>query len=152
MSPRGVVPKNPLPPVKSQVSTQPLTKSFPCHTCRKSPAKSNHCHTSKMPLPQALCLPHIRAPRGLRVLWLTSHRPVRPARNSLRINTCRTVSRQTTLSTFKINTYEKLGGRVPRHFNISNFSAAPNPSSFQSLLTDQNRLCYTEPVLGKIAS
>ncbi len=35
---------------------------------------------------------------------------------------------------------------------LSNFSAAPNSSAFQSLLTNKNRLCYTEPVLGKLAS
>ncbi len=35
---------------------------------------------------------------------------------------------------------------------LSNFSAAPNSSPFQSLLTNKNRLCYTEPVLGKLAS
>jgi len=34
---------------------------------------------------------------------------------------------------------------------LSNFSAAPNSSPFQSLLTNKNRLCYTEPVLGKHA-
>jgi hypothetical protein len=35
---------------------------------------------------------------------------------------------------------------------LSNSSAAPNSSPFQSLLTNKNRLCYTEPVLGKHAS
>ena len=35
---------------------------------------------------------------------------------------------------------------------LSNFSAAPNSSAFQSLLTNKNWLCYTEPVLGKLAS
>src|SRR2546428_13938786 len=35
---------------------------------------------------------------------------------------------------------------------LSNFSAAPNSSPFQSPLTNKNRLCYTEPVLGKHAS
>ena len=35
---------------------------------------------------------------------------------------------------------------------LSNFSAAPNSSPFQSLLTNKNRLCYTDPVLGKLAS
>ncbi len=34
---------------------------------------------------------------------------------------------------------------------LSNFLAAPNSSPFQSLLTNKNRLCYTEPVLGKHA-
>src|SRR5712691_8977693 len=43
--------------------------------------------------------------------------------------------------------------RVTNHKSrLSNFSAAPNSSPFQSLLTDKNRLCYTEPVLGKLAS
>jgi len=36
--------------------------SFPCHTSEKSPANSNHCHSSKNTLPQVLCLPHIQAP------------------------------------------------------------------------------------------
>ncbi len=35
---------------------------------------------------------------------------------------------------------------------FSDFPAAPNSSPFQSLLTDKNRLCYTEPVIGKLAS
>jgi len=38
---------------------------FICHTSGKSARKSNHCHTSKKLLPQPLCLPHIRAPRGI---------------------------------------------------------------------------------------
>ena len=37
-------------------------KSFVCHRSEKSPAKSNHCHTSENSLPQPLCLPHIRTP------------------------------------------------------------------------------------------
>ncbi len=36
--------------------------------------------------------------------------------------------------------------------HFSDFPAAPNSSLFQSLLTNKNRLCYTEPVIGKLAS
>src|SRR5260370_7224002 len=46
----------------SQLSTFPSHNSFPCHTSEKSARKSNHCHTSKISLLQALCLPHIRPP------------------------------------------------------------------------------------------
>lgn len=35
---------------------------------------------------------------------------------------------------------------------FSNFSAPPNSSSFQSRLTNENRLCYTELVSGKLVS
>ena len=38
---------------------------FISHTSGKSARKSNHCHTSKKLLPQLLCLPHIRTPRGI---------------------------------------------------------------------------------------
>src|SRR5229473_4380279 len=34
--------------------------SFICHTCEKTPANSNHCHRSKITLPQVLCLPHVQ--------------------------------------------------------------------------------------------
>lgn len=37
-------------------------KSFICHTSARFVAKSNHCHTSKNPLPQLFCLPHLRPP------------------------------------------------------------------------------------------
>ena len=39
-----------------------VAKSFSCHRSAKSPAKSNHCHTSKNLLPQVLYLPHLRTP------------------------------------------------------------------------------------------
>src|SRR5260370_42463680 len=38
--------------------------SFPCRTSEELPANSNHCHTSKNPFPQVLCLPHIQDPPG----------------------------------------------------------------------------------------
>lgn len=37
-------------------------KSFICHTSAKCASKSNHCHTSRNPLPQLFCLPHLRPP------------------------------------------------------------------------------------------
>ena len=52
----------PLPNFRFPFSIFP--KSFACHTSAKSSAKSNHCHTSKNPLPQLLYLPHIQAPPG----------------------------------------------------------------------------------------
>ncbi len=42
-------------------------------------------------------------------------------RNPFRINTCRTVSKQTTLSTFKINTYAKTGVGVARSPRLASF-------------------------------
>src|SRR5258708_1786261 len=47
-------------------------KPFSCHTYRKSPHKSNHCHTSEIALPQVLSLPHIRDPRGVLLLFRRS--------------------------------------------------------------------------------
>ena len=40
----------------------PVTNSFICHRSEETPCKSFPCHTSKKPLPQVLCLPHIQAP------------------------------------------------------------------------------------------
>ena len=40
----------------------PVTNSFICHRSEETPCKSFPCHTSKNPLPQVLCLPHIQAP------------------------------------------------------------------------------------------
>ncbi len=39
--------------------------SLPCHTYAKRARKSNHCHTSKIALPQVLSLPHIRKTGGV---------------------------------------------------------------------------------------
>src|SRR5712664_1007300 len=39
-------------------------KFFPCHRSAKRVSNSFACHTSKITLLQALCLPHIRNPRG----------------------------------------------------------------------------------------
>lgn len=44
-----------------------IAKCFVCHTSAKSPAKSNHCHTSKSAISQVLCLPHIQDPPGASV-------------------------------------------------------------------------------------
>ena len=49
----------------------PVTNSFICHRSEETPCKSFPCHTSKNPLPQVLCLPHIQDPPG----------PLRPPRN-----------------------------------------------------------------------
>ena len=46
-------------------STQLSPKSFICHTSAKCAHNSFSCHTSKFTLPQTLCLPHIRDPRGV---------------------------------------------------------------------------------------
>src|SRR6266404_3515715 len=50
------------------------------------------------------------------------------ANKSFRINTCKSVSKQTTLSAIRINTYEKRGGGVgspcrPRYKKVSSFPA-----------------------------
>ena len=42
----------------------PVTNSFICHRSEETPCKSFPCHTSKTPLPQVLCLPHIQDPPG----------------------------------------------------------------------------------------
>ena len=44
-------------------------------------------------------------------LFITTHRPLHTPYKLFRINTCRNVSKQRTLSTFRINTYEKQEGR-----------------------------------------
>src|SRR5216684_129114 len=41
------------------------SKPFICHTSAKCAHNSFSCHTSKFTLPQTLCLPHIRDPRGV---------------------------------------------------------------------------------------
>jgi hypothetical protein len=45
-----------------QSSLATVPKSFICHTSAKSATNSFPCHTSKIPLPQVLCLPHLRHP------------------------------------------------------------------------------------------
>ena len=50
--------------VLTRPNLPPLAKSCVCHRSGKSPAKSNHCHTSKNPLLQVLCLPHLGDPPG----------------------------------------------------------------------------------------
>src|SRR5437879_3289630 len=75
----------------------------------------------------------IRNAGGVGGASATSHEPrlLSPASISFRINTCRTESKQTTLSTFRINTYEKTGGGVGPTFQLSNPKPANVPALFQ---------------------
>ena len=66
------------PQVGRRVTRHFSRNSFVCHRSKKSPANSFICHTSKNGLPQVLCLPHLRYPRGLcTLLFLPSPGRVR---------------------------------------------------------------------------
>ena len=66
------------------------------------------------------CLPATHYP------LLTTHSPL----TTFRINTCKSVSKQTTLTTFKINTYKKQGEGVPLHLQLRQRSSyAPRGAS-----------------------
>src|SRR5229473_5442499 len=64
-------------------STLLSLKFFPCHRSAKRVSNSFACHTSKITLLQALCLPHIRNPRGGSDFLLNSspRRDFRPVRS-----------------------------------------------------------------------
>ena len=65
---------------------------------------------------------------------LPSYPPRARSHNSFRMNTCKSVSKQTTLSIFRMNTYEKTGGRGA--------PSSPN-SAFYSLLSPFPALFYS---------
>src|ERR1700687_514693 len=80
-----------------------------------------------------LCVSLPRSPRASRgalrgalsfvfALVCSSWRLLRPTPTTFRINTCKSVSKQTTLTTFRMNTYEKTGGGGTRHFRLSSVS------------------------------
>src|SRR5213082_3547742 len=70
-----------LSPAVGHSSLATVPKSFICHTSAKSAANSFLCHTSKNPLPQVLCLPHLRYPptldcspaASIPLWWLRAH-------------------------------------------------------------------------------
>ena len=72
----------PVSPLPATLTDAPSRKSFPCHSYENM--------------------------GGVSLSLLTRHQPL--ASKFFRINTCKTVSKQTTLTLFRINTYKKPGG------------------------------------------
>ncbi len=87
---------------------------FPCRPVASRPGTSSRCKTRKAPPEKSAlnkpaewvtdlrtCVPQGRNPLTARYL--------RPSLTTFRINTCKSVSKQKTLTIFRINTYEKRG-------------------------------------------
>src|SRR5712664_1382018 len=101
----------------------PRSKSFPCILLQplcalfSSAALSFQSLAASFPKTPGAGVPqHIRA----------THYPLLTTRSPLttfRINTCKSVSKQTTLTSFRINTYEKRGGGGTHKPNTSPYSA-----------------------------
>ena len=80
-------------------------KSFPCHSY------ANTRDRGVTPPPKS------SSPR------VTRHSP--PPLTTFRINTCKSVSKQTTLTSFRMNTYEKRGGGGPILWGVGTDRAHP---------------------------
>ncbi len=93
-------------------------KSFPCHSY------ANTRDGGVTPSPKSFA-PLVYPERLLR--RATRHSPL--ALTTFRINTCKSVSKQTTLTSFRINTYEKRGGGGYPSFPCLQRPASKPPAS-----------------------
>lgn len=130
-------------------------KSCICHRSAKPARKPFICHTSKNALPQVLCLPHLRVPPGGAVsATLSSQFGARSRRyqNSL----------STRLSAYVHSSHLPKARRANSLLSPAT-SHKPQVTCFKSFSTaegfyfpvvshDENRLCYTDLGLGKLAS
>src|SRR5689334_905380 len=91
-----------------QRSCPPVTKFFICHTSAESAAKSFPCHTSKNPLPQPLCLPHLRHPPGGSLFRFPTARA--PLATGHRSDLGRRITASSALCFIEMANYRKLGG------------------------------------------
>src|SRR5260370_18359109 len=87
-------------PLSATLTDSVSRKSFPCHSYE------NTRDGGVTPPPKSFS-PLVYSER----LWQRATRPSPLALTPFRINTCKSVSKQTTLTSFRINTYEKHPGR-----------------------------------------
>src|ERR1700756_1508050 len=120
----------------------------PAHlsTISKNAAKSFICHTSKNALPQVLCLPHLRVP-GVLHHFLSSWSAF-PSLSHLGFNPI--VHLPWLPAPAEAASGDSLVSRVTnRHVTSFKFFSADEGFYFPVVSHRRNRLCYTDPGLGK---
>src|ERR1700676_889159 len=108
--------------VKVLLTVSPFRPSFSPHPQHASTDRRflsplfSQCY--ELLFPQVFCFHnHLRCPLvfSSRCVFPRSNHKAPPHVTTFRMNTCKSVSKQSTLTTFRMNTYEKPRGGGPRH-------------------------------------
>jgi hypothetical protein len=144
----------PIPPIPYVILNQSILSvlSSPVFAYTELRSANPHLRTASSPRPlrvlSDLC---VKIPRSLNPYPSATPKTSTHPRNSRRMNTCKSVSKQMSLTIFRMNTYVKTGGGgdgdIPASHSIAPcYSSTPNSASLQRAVNSARHspLVYTE--------